>query len=277
MPAMLQCASPAGSGYNEEWAIKLRAGMVFHGLELETNLKNKDTIKKVSIDIGGTPIVSPSGKILNLIDDLYAKHKADGRLVLNLAKFECRSPQGIYKTALATSIFDDVTLKVEFGSRNTTDADSANHDPAVPTLKAKGYMSENPMANVAGGGRKFLPIQYELTQISAAAGKHDWIFPSGSVNRSLQRLILDESEVSISRVIVKRGAKVIREMTRSDIDFGNSRYADAVSVPGFLLIDFIQFGFGANDAITTEGLNFEFEVDGPGAIRTFVDGFDRIA
>ncbi|MDP2562675.1 major capsid protein P2 [Psychrobium sp. 1_MG-2023] len=64
-PAMIQLASPTGSGYEEEWSIKLQAGMTYHGIELETDLE----IKKVTLDIGGTPVCYSS----NVMMDLFYK------------------------------------------------------------------------------------------------------------------------------------------------------------------------------------------------------------
>ena len=90
-------------------------------------------------------------------------------------------------------------------------------------------------------------------------------------------MVFDESEVSISNVIVKRGKKVIREMSRASIDHGLKRYGGYTLQPNKLILDFIVFGFGFNDALTTEGLNFEFQVDGVGAIKTMIDGFEQVA
>ncbi|WP_416308538.1 major capsid protein P2 [Neptunicella sp. SCSIO 80796] len=269
VPAMLPLATPTGNGYSK-WNFKLQGGQVYHGIEITTNLAVKSTLKKATIDIGGTPMVTASGAHLEMINKALSRSETAGIIDLDLAKFECRSPRGIYQTSLPTSIYDDVTLTLEFGAKDAT-------DPATLSVSGAAWVSENPSANVVGGGRRFVPSLYELTQYAAAAGAHNWTFPNGSVNKSIQRLILDESEVSISKVIVKRGTKTIREMTRARIDHALKRHGGYTLQAGYLILDFILFGFGFNDALTTEGLNFEFEVDGVGAIKTVVDGFEQVA
>lgn len=264
-PTMLQLPSPTGSGYEEEWTIKMQAGMTYHSIELETNLKEVPTIKKVTLDIGGTPVCYASNVMMNLMEDLYQKHKETGRFIFDFSKFEYRSPAGIYQTQLVTSINDDVTLKIEFDTKGAT-------DPTIPTLKAKAWVTDNDNA-----GRMFVPSRYELTQYSAAAGEHVWDFPNGSAHRHIQRVIFDESQVAISKIKVKRGTRTIHTVTRKDIDFMLPRYAGIAIQAGYLLLDFTVFGFGSHGALNTAGLGFELEVDGAGAIKTYVEGFEQVA
>lgn len=271
VPAMQPLNSPTGSGYGK-WNFKLDGGLVYHLLEITTNLVHKTTLAKATVDIGGVPVVEASGAYLEMINKQLSKAETDGIIDFDLAKFECRSPRGIYQTSLPTSIFDDVTLTLEFGTKHVD-------DPAAADLSISGaaYVSENPKANVVGGGRRFIPTLYELTQISASAGKHVWAFPNGKASESIQRLVMDESEVEITNVILKRGKKTIREMTRKSIDHGLKRLGGHTLQPGFLVLDLIVLGFGFNDALTTEGLSFEFQVTSNGAIKTVIDGFEQVA
>ena len=264
-PTMIQCASAAGSGYSEEWSIKLQAGMTYHTVELETNLKEIPTIKKVTLDIGGTPVCYATNVMMNLIDDLYQKHKATGRFIFDFSKYEYRSPAGIYQTQLVTGIRDDVTLLIEFGEKGAT-------DPEIPTLKAKAWVTDNDNA-----GRVFVPSRYELTQYSAAAGEHTWIFPNGSPHRHIQRIIFDESQVAISKIKVKRGTRTIHTVTRSDLDYMLQRHAGVALQAGYCVLDFTLFGFGSHGAMNTAGLSFELDVDGSGAIKTYVEGYEQVA
>jgi hypothetical protein len=269
VPAMILLATPTGAGY-KKWNFKLEGGLVYHTIELTTNLVVKSTLAKATIDIGGTPVADASGEHLELINKALSKHETAGVIDFDLAKFEARSPRGVYQTALATSNFDDVTLTLEFGTKDAG-------DPETLSVVGAAYVSENPAANQIGGGRKYLPTLYEATQITAGAGKHTWAFPNGSVDESIQRLVMDESEVNISNVIIKRGKKIIREMTRASIDHGLQRYGGYTLQPNMLVLDFILFGFAFNDALGTQGLSFEFQVDAVGAIKTVVDGFERVA
>ena len=52
--------------------------------------------------------------------------------MLDLSRFEYRSPAGIYQTQLVTNLTDDVTLKIKFGAKDAA-------DPAKPTLKGKAW------------------------------------------------------------------------------------------------------------------------------------------
>ena len=156
-----------------------------------TNLKEVPTIKKVTLDIGGTPVVYASNVMIDLLEKMYKKFQATGRVVFDFSKFEYRSPAGIYGTQLVTGLRDDVTLLVEFGEKGAT-------DPVVPTMKAKAWVTDND-----GAGRVFVPNRYELTQYSGAGGEHNWNFPNGAPSRHLQRVIFNESEVTISKIKVQ--------------------------------------------------------------------------
>ncbi|WP_102796760.1 major capsid protein P2 [Bowmanella denitrificans] len=269
-PRCIQLASPSATEYGRESIIKMDAGYVYHTIELVTNLKKYATITRITLDIGGTPITYDRAAIRDMLDKAYKRFRKEGRIVIPLSKFEMRSPAGIYQTALATGAGDDITLKVEFGAKDA-------EDPAVPTLRACAYVSENPAAALPGGGRKFLPMRYEHVQAPAAAGDHNWTFPNGSPNKWLQRLILDESEVQVTELHIKNGTKTVEKYYRDDIEFALQRQADGVLQPGFLIIDFVRLGFGKNDAINTHGLGFTFVVSGKGALKTYVDGFEQIA
>lgn len=265
----IQLASPNGVGYGEEATIKLQGGLIYQVIELETNLVNKPTLKRVTIDIGGTPIVYYSGADLELYDRLYGLHQTTGRLVIDLSKYQqYRTLSGIHQTALATSMYDDITLKVEF-------SDKAASDPDTLTLRAKAYVSANPQAQAQGGGRVWVPDAYEVTQYVAAAGEHEWTFPNGSATRFVQSMILDETEVNVSKVTLKRGLTTIGEMTRSDINHALQRHGGVTLQAGKLLLDFTQFGFGRDDALSTNGLSFKFDVDSDGAVKTRINGFRR--
>jgi hypothetical protein len=264
-PTMIQCASPTGSGYDEEWALKLQPGMTYHSVVLRTNLKHVPTIKRVTLDIGGTPVCYASNVMMNVIDDMTQKFKETGVFVFDFSKYEYRSPAGIFQTQLVTNIGDDVTLLIEFDKKGA-------NDPTIPTLKAKAWVTDNDNA-----GRMYTPSRYELTQYSAAAGEHTWAFPNGSPHRHIQRIIFKEDMINISKIVVKRGARAIHTIYREDLDYDNQRYGEVALQDGYCLLDFTLFGFGSNGAMNTAGLSFEFEVDGAGAIKTYVEGFEQVA
>lgn len=264
-PTMIQCAAPTGSGYDEEWTIKLQAGMTYHAVELETNLAEVPTIKKVTIDIGGTPVAYASNEIMDMLDKAYQKFQQSGRFIFDLSKFEYRSPAGIYQTQLVTNLRDDVTVKIELGAKHA-------NDPIVPTIKAKAWVTDNDKA-----GRLYVPNRYELTQYCAASGEHVWEFPNGSAHRHIQRIVFKEDVVNISKITVKRGTRTIHTVHRSDLDYMLRRHAGVALQAGYCILDFTVFGFGSHGAINTAGLKFELETDGAGAIKTYVDGYEQVA
>lgn len=263
-PSMIQLTSPTGTGYGEEWSIKLQAGLTYHAIELETNLQSVETIKKITVDIGGVPVVSVTNKMLNVLDKAYKRYQETGRFILPLSNFDYLTPQGKYQTQLVTTLTDDVTLKIEFGEKSSS-------DPSVPTLSGKAYVS-----NTDRAGRVFKPTRYELVQHAAAAGDHEWVMPNTGLNRFIQRMVFDESEVTINKIKVKRGSRVIETLTRADIEYGLKRYADVAPQSGYLILDFTLFGFGSNGALPSAGVSFEFEVNKNGAIKTYVEGFDQL-
>lgn len=268
-PVMHQLKSPAGNGYDDEWTIPLEGGLVYHVIELDTNLKKKKTIRRVTIDIGGTPVAYATGDMLEVKEKAYGKTVGEGRLILDLAKFEYRSPAGIYQTSLVTGSEERITLKVEFGVKDAA-------DPVKPTMRGKAWVTINPAANTAGAGRTFMPIMKSMTLDCPDAGDFEWAY-QGSSSRSLQRLFIDESNVNISKVFVKRGKTTISEYTREDIDFALQRYASVTLPDNHMILDFTLMGFGLNDAMGTLGLNFVFQTDGPGAMKVHVEGFEKVA
>lgn len=263
-PTMIQLEGASGVAYNSEATIKLQAGLVYHSFELETNLKTISTIEKITLDIGGIPVAYATGTMLDMLDKAYQKHQDEGRFVFDMSKFEYRTSQGIFQTQLTTTLLDSVTLKITFKNKSA-------EDPAVPTLKGKAYVT-----NTTPLGRIYLPVRKELTQQSASAGEHVWNYPDGSPRSFLQRMVFVENEVSISEIKVKRGERVIHRLTRKDLDFALQRHAGVALQAGYCILDFTQFGFGSEGALSTEGLKFELTVDGAGAIKTYVEGFNQV-
>jgi hypothetical protein len=263
-PTQIELPSATGINYNDEWSIKLQAGMTYHSIELETNLKEVPTIKRVTLDIGGTPVAYATNVMMNMLDVAYKKFQQEGIFTFDFSKFEFRSVAGIFQTQLVTEINDDVTLLIEFGAKGAT-------DPATPTLKGRAWVTDNDRA-----GRMYIPSRYELTQYSAAAGEHVWDLPNGSVNRHVQRIVFKEDVVAITKIKVKRGRKTIHTLSRAALNYALQRHAGVALQAGYCILDFTIFGFGNHGAMQTAGLSFEFTVDGAGAIKTYVEGYEQV-
>ena len=265
-----QLKTPTGVVYDDTAAFKLKAG-VYHRFEIQTNLANLSTIKKVTLDIDGTPITISTGTQLEVVQKFLGKDGKQGRLILDLSKFQYRSPRGIYKTALAIGSGEDATLNIEFGTRNTKN--SSKQDPESLTMKGKAWMSDNPSKSLPLGGRRFSPVRKTVTLDSADAGQLDWDFPNGSGTK-VQSILFDISNVDISQIIVKRGKTEIAKMEKDDINFALKDLGGLVPQDGYLLLDFTLMGFGEADAMNGNGLNFEIMTDGNGAIKTYIEGYE---
>lgn len=263
-PSMIQLEGATGVAYNEEATINLQAGLTYHSIELETNLKHIQTIEKITIDIDGTPVVYSSNVMLDVLDKAYKKHQQTGRFILDLSKFEYRTSQGVYQTQLVTEIKDTVTLKIKFVGKGA-------NDPDVPTMKAKAWVTDTKPT-----GRIYVPTRYEATQQTGASGEHQWSFPNGNPSEQVQRMVFAENEVTISEIRIKRGDKTINRLMRSDLDYHLQRVAGVKLQAGYCILDFTALGFGNEGAINTQGLNFELTVSGKGTIKTHIQGFKQV-
>ena len=135
-PTLIQLNRAEGVGYEGRATIKLQSGITYSTIELETNIVKRETIKRVAIDVNGNEIVYASAVELDLVDQVLKKHRATGRVILDLARFEYRSIAGIRQKELVTLPTDDVTLIVEFGAKDAADPTTptkSNQDGPNPT------------------------------------------------------------------------------------------------------------------------------------------------
>ena len=260
--------APTGSGYNEEWTFKLTPGQTFHDITLVSNLKHVETIKRITIDRGGEPVCYASNKQLDRMAKALSKFQTEGRFTFPLSKFEYRGKAGVYVTQLTTSIRDDVTVIVEVGAPGV-------NDPAKLEMKGRAKVTDSPSPLAPNGGGLYEPRMYELTQYTPAGGDHTWQFPSGKKSKHIQRMIFDETDLTISEVRVKRGGNTIHRVERADNDHDLQEAGIALQ-PGCMILDFTALGWGFEGALHSQGLNFEFIVSGPGGIKTYVEGFEQV-
>ncbi len=266
-PTVIQLNRAEGVGYDGRATIKLQSGITYSSIMLDTNLVKRETIKKIAIDVNGSEVVYANGVELDLLDQLLMKHRSSGVFVLDLARFEYRSMVGIRQKELVTLPTDDVTLIVEFGTKDAA-------DPTTPTLKGKALALNNQT------GQYFMPSMYRLTQNIAAAGEHEFIFPNAAPNRWIQRMIFKENNANITKLEIFRGATRIYEATRADLDFLLQRLGDMSPITGYCVFDPTITGFGTHGAINSgqrDSLKFKLTVDAPGAMEVVVEGYDQIA
>ena len=221
----------------------------------------------MAIDVNGNEIVYASAVELDLVDQVLKKHRATGRVILDLARFEYRSIAGIRQKELVTLPTDDVTLIVEFGAKDAA-------DPTTPTMKGKAWALNNQT------GQYFMPSMYRITQNIAAAGEHEFVFPNAAPNRWIQRLMFNENNAKISKIEIYRGALRIFEGTRADVEFAMQRLADYSPLADRFVFDPTITGFGTHGAMNTgqrDSLKFKLTVDSPGAMEVLVEGYDQVA
>lgn len=266
-PTLIQLNRAEGVGYEGRATVKLQSGITYSTIELETNIVKRETIKRVAIDVNGNEIVYASAVELDLVDQVLKKHRATGRVILDLARFEYRSIAGIRQKELVTLPTDDVTLIVEFGAKDAA-------DPTTPTMKAKAWALNNQT------GQYFMPSMYRITQNIAAAGEHEFVFPNAAPNRWIQRLMFNENNAKISKIEIYRGALRIFEGTRADVEFAMQRLADYAPLADRFVFDPTITGFGTHGAMNTgqrDSLKFKLTVDSPGAMEVLVEGYDQVA
>lgn len=266
-PTLIQLNRAEGVGYEGRATIKLQSGITYSTIELETNIVKRETIKRVAIDVNGNEIVYASAVELDLVDQVLKKHRATGRVILDLARFEYRSIAGIRQKELVTLPTDDVTLIVEFGAKDAA-------DPTTPTMKGKAWALNNQT------GQYFMPSMYRITQNIAAAGEHEFVFPNAAPNRWIQRLMFNENNAKISKIEIYRGALRIFEGTRADVEFAMQRLADYSPLADRFVFDPTITGFGTHGAMNTgqrDSLKFKLTVDSPGAMEVLVEGYDQVA
>jgi hypothetical protein len=260
--------SATGSNYDDEWTIKLSPGMIYHRIKLLTNLVNRSTIKKISIDIGGDDVAYASGKYLEFLQDAYQKAKTGGIFTFDLSKLSYRTQAGVFQTQLVTLPTDDVTLKIQFGTKH-------DDDPDKPTLRASAIVSDN----VTKMPRIFVPKKYESTLYASAADEIEWEFPSGSLHKKLQTIVFDEAECNISKIAVKRGSTTLNEWTRAELnhdlrELGNDGRG-IIPQAKMCMVDFTLLGFGTT-GMSTNNLKFVITTDSAGSIKTYIDGYQQM-
>lgn len=265
-PTLIQLNRAEGVGYDGRATIKLQPGITYSSIFLHTNLVKRETIKRIAVDINGSEVVYASGPELDVIDQYLMKHRKAGTFVLDFARFEYRSMAAIRQKELVTLPTDDVTLIVEFGTKDAA-------DPTIPTLKGKAFTLDNQT------GQYYMPSMLRLTQNIAAAGEHEFIFPNAAPNRWIQRLMFKENNASISKIEVFRGATRIYEGTREDIDFLLQRIGERSPLADYCVFDTTITGFGTHGSLNSGKpgeLKFKLTVDAPGAMEVLVEGYDQI-
>jgi len=256
--------SATGSNYDDEWTIKLSAGMIYHRIKLLTNLVERVAIKRITIDVNGSEAAYASGKYLEFLLDAYQKAKTQGIFVFDLSKFHYRTQAGVYQTQLVTNPEDDVTLKILFGAKGAT-------DPVKPTLRASAIASDNTQRLP----RIFEPKKYESVLYASAADDIEWKFPNGSIHKKIQTIAFDETETNISKISVKRGGTTLNEWTRAELDHDLKELGGITPQAGMCLIDFTLLGFGTT-GMSTNNLKFVLTTDSAGSIKAHVDGYEQV-
>lgn len=253
-----------GSDYNEDWTVPVTPGAIYHKFQLNTNLVERVALDRVAVELNGEEVAYAKGDYLEFIKEAFQKQETAGIFELDLSKFHYRTAAGIYQTMLITKSTDLVNLIVRFGAKGDT-------DPVKPSLRATAFASDNTLQIP----RLVEPRKYEVTAYcSAADPEFEWSFPSGKLNKRVQQIAFGESQVNISKVVVKRGTKTINEWTRKELDHD---LADMGIVPqdGTCLVDFTALGFGSK-GLATNDLKFYLATDSQGSIKVRIDGYERV-
>lgn len=268
-PHLIQLQAAEGVGYGGRAIIKLPNGITLDTVEILTNLVNRKTLKRVAVDLGGNEVMYASGEDLHTIDQFLGKHTESGRFVIDFARFEYRNIVGIRQRELITLPSDDTTLILDFDEKQASDPD---------TLTCKGMA----WVHNTDTQRYFLPTMYKLTQNIPAAGEHEFIFPNSAINRWVQRLTFDETNMTVSKIEIWSNSTKWFEGSRQDVEFALQRHSNKTRnlVTGKFIFDFTLLGMGRHGAYNTGtqgSFIIKLWVDGGGAMPVLVEGFKQVA
>lgn len=259
-----------GVKYNNTATIKLLPGMTYHSVDLVTNLDDVEiTIDHVEVKIGANAPVKVYATQLVSLDRMYKRTINKKILTLPLSNFDARTLSGIVQTQLVTGIKDDVSIKVKFKNK-------AVADPATLDLRVDTWVTDNDSA-----GRIWQPKRFD-TDIHITSTKNAQWTPSVQdlTNMSIQRMVFDESNMTINAITVHRligtENRTIREIQRESLDYHNERYGGVVKQAGSCLLDFTLFGFANMGALSAAGLNFSFDVTSGGALPVYIEGYQQL-
>ncbi|MGL1956284.1 MAG: major capsid protein P2 [Colwellia sp.] len=233
--------SAEGIAWNETGHIEIKGGSTLHMIELQTNITDASKIKRVWLEIGGTPIVQFTGKQLAMLDAFKGLPAVAGKFVIPFSDLIYRSREGVTSGKLPTYASEEIYLYIELGDGTGS-----------ISVKGRYWMTD-------GERRIFTPKTYSTTFDASASGVNDFIWKNGNATRRVRRIHF-KSE-SINKIKVFRDSRLIHEIEKTTNKEDLARYGDLTPQAGYFHFDPTLFGFGWDGLFSTHGGELKFELD----------------
>lgn len=241
-----------GVGWGQKAYLSLIVGPTYQSIELKSNAIK--AIRKISITRNGEEFIAATPAQLIAIEQEQKIYHEDNRLVIPFADFHMRTKAGVRETELVTLPGEVIYLYIEFGDP----LDGIN----APTLAARAYTT------VAQPARYFNPRLTSETWDHVNAGQITHSYKQRSANRFIRRMFLSCEANDITRVEIYRDDKIQFQANAEDNASDLAKLGKECP-DGFFVIDFMQFGYGADGKFPTlanQSLDFKITKSTPGPI-----------
>lgn len=233
--------SAEGIAWEETGHIEIKGGSTLHMIELQTNIVDPTLIKRVWLEIGGTPVVQYTGAQLAMLDAFKGLPSVAGKYVIPFSDLIYRSREGVTSGKLPTYAGEEIFLYIELGA-----------GAGAITVKGRYWMTD-------GERRIFTPKTYSTTFDASTTGVNDLIWKNGSPTRRIRRIHFKST--NINKIKVFRDSRLIHEIEKTANTEDLARYGDLTSQAGYLHFDPTLFGFGWDGLFSTHGGELKFELD----------------
>lgn len=235
--------SAEGTAWGETGHIEIKGGSTIHMIEMLTNITDPTKLKRVWLEIGGTPVVQYTGAQLVMLDAYKKMPVVAGKYVIPFSDVIYRSREGVTSGKLPTYAGEEIFLHYELGTGTGT-----------PNVKGRYWLTD-------GERRVFTPKVYSSTFDASTSGVNDLIWKNGKATRRLRRIHFKSDKIKSIKVF--RDSRLIHEIEKTrnaeDIErFSNSELAPQA---GYFHFDPTLFGFGWDGLFSTHGQELKFELD----------------
>ncbi|WP_120511979.1 major capsid protein P2 [Photobacterium salinisoli] len=255
-----------GVNWGNRCSLRIVSGPTYHDIELVTNITNPADIERVEVTLNGSPIISCSGEALEMMQLHRKNYVQDGRYVISFGDATLRTKAGVRMSDLVTLPGEIWFVYIQLKETPSASA------PTIPTIRARAHVLP------AQSERFYMPRIKQLTWHAAAAGRTPFDYPERSPFINIRRIHMSDPTDSIDRVRVIRDNVEELNVRRADNDF-DLLVAKKDPIPGWLSLNFIRYGFGAEGVLNTAArsqLQFELDKSAPGSIPVLIEFVEQV-
>ncbi|MGF1786464.1 major capsid protein P2 [Photobacterium swingsii] len=258
-----------GVGWGNRATLRLVSGPTYHCIELVTDILDPKDIERVEVSLDGSPIYSISAETLVALQSHRKNYAEAGRYIIPFGDATLRTKIGVRQTDLVTKQgeiwFVYITLKAKPA------ADAQGQPILPPSIRARAHVLP------AQSERYYMPRLKEITWFASAAGRTTFDFAERSPAFNIKRIHFKDD--SIQRVRVLRDSYEELNVTKVDNAFDLAQ-AKKEQTQGWLSLDFIRYGFGADGMLNTAAhsqLGFELDKSQTGSIPVIIEAVEQVA